>query len=285
VGLDFVVTTEHNTADGHNTWARLSGDDLLVLLGQGVVTRTGHWLALGVNPGQLIDWDYGVRDAAVQRQLAEVHRTGGLGVAAHPHAPYPSGTFMYPYTDFDVVEVWNGPWVSEAPWQADNEAALTDWGRSLASADIRRGRWRPAMGNSDVHLACQIGIPHTVVAAEDLSADAILSGIRAGRCWIAESAAVGLAFTVTAGDRRAGIGDRLDTRGEPAVACVRVRGVPDGTVTFHTGKGTAHRAVLPVTGSDEIRWHTDATESGFIRLEIRRPYGRMAALSNPIILD
>jgi len=285
VGLDFVVTTEHNTSKGHKCWARFSTDDLLVIFGQEVVTHTGHWLALGLGPGQLINWDYGVRDAGVRQQLAEVHRVGGVAVAAHPHAPYPSGTFAYPYADFDVVEVWNGLWTSESPWQANNEAALAEWGRSLA-ADIHRGRWLPAMGNSDVHLASQlVGLPHTVVAAADLSAEAILSGIRGGRSWIAESAAVDLIFTVSAGNRRAGIGGQLDTHGNPAVAHARVRGVPDGTVTIHTEKGTAHRAVLPTSGSDDIQWRTDAAESGFVRLEVRHPGGRMAALTNPITLS
>lgn len=33
---------------------------------------------------------------------------------------------MYPYQGFDVVEVWNGQWSSDVPWQADNEAALAE---------------------------------------------------------------------------------------------------------------------------------------------------------------
>ncbi|MEV6693893.1 hypothetical protein AB0M35_20720 [Micromonospora sp. NPDC051196] len=67
---------------------------------------------------------YGVRDDVIGRHLDQVRRSGGLCVAAHPHAPYPSGTLMYPYDWFDVVEVWNGCWASDLPWNADNEAAL-----------------------------------------------------------------------------------------------------------------------------------------------------------------
>jgi hypothetical protein len=283
VGLDFVAATEHNTVESHDVWGRLGGADLLVLLGQEVVTRTGHWLALGLRPGQLVEWDYGVRDAAVDRQLAEVHRVGGLCVAAHPYAPYLSGAFMYLYQGFDVVEVWNGPWTSDLAWQADNEAALAEWGRSLA-ADVHQGRWRPAMGNSDTHLDRQIGIPHTIAAASDLSADAILAGIRAGRSWIAESAAVYLTFTASSDGRYVGIGELLEVGGEPALVRVEVRGVPSGDVVFHTERGAVHRVSLPATGSGSLRWETTATESGFVRLEVRHPGGRMAALTNPIIL-
>ena len=286
VGLEFLVTTEHNadTARAHEIFGRLDSEDLLVILGQEVVTRTGHWLALGLGAGQVVDWDYGVSDAVVERHLAEVHRMGGLCVAAHPHAPYPGGTFMYLYRGFDVVEVWNGQWNSDLWWQADNEAALAEWGRGLAADIHHDGRWRPAVGNSDTHLDGQIGTPHNVVAAEELSADAILAAIRAGRTWIAESAAVRLTLTVSAGDRSAGIGERLETGAGPAVTRVEVCGVPSGAVTFHTQRGTAHRVSLPPTESGTAQWQTSAEESGFVRVEVRHPGGRMAALSNPVVL-
>ena len=282
-GLDFIATTEHNTAEAHGRWGPYAGEDLLVILGQEATTQTGHWLALGLAPGQLVDWRYGVRDDAIDRCLDQVHRAGGLCVAAHPHAPYPSGDFMYPYQGFDLVEVWNGRWSSDRPWNADNEAALAEWGRGLA-ADIHNGWWRPAMGNSDTHLAGQIGTPHTVVLAEELGRDAVLAGIRAGRSWVAESAAVALSLTVSAGERSAGVGERLATDGEPAVVRVGVRGVPSGTVSFHTDRGKVHRESLPSDGSGAVEWRSSAAESAFVRVEVRHPGGHMAALSNPVIL-
>lgn len=282
VGLDFVAVTEHNTADTHSAWQQLAGDDLLVILGQEVVTRTGHWLALGIEPGQVIDGDYGVRDDRIGQAMARVHRTGGLCVAAHPHAPYPSGTFAYPFTGFDAVEVWNGRWASDLPWNADNEAALAEWGRGLA-AGVHAGRWRPAIGNSDVHLAGQIGTPQTVVRAGVLDSDAILAGIRAGRCWIAGSATVQLSFTAEAGDRVAEVGDQLTTGGKPVVLRLRVHGVPSGTVSFHTDRGQAHHQTLPPEGAGSIEWSTSASESMFARVQVRHSDGHMAALTNPIL--
>lgn len=282
-GLDAIATTEHNTSEGHGCWGHHAGDDLLVILGQEVVTGTGHWLALGIEPGQLVDWRYRVRDDVIDRQLSQVHRVGGLCVAAHPHAPYLSGTFMYPYEGFDVVEVWNGFWTSEQPWNADNEAALAEWGRGLAAA-LHSGRWRPALGSSDTHLAGQIGTPHTVVLADELSTEAVLAGIRAGQSWIAESRAIALSIAASADGRGAGIGQRLETGGEPALVQVDVRGVPSGTVSFHTDRGKAHYESLPGNGSGAVGWHTSAAESAFVRVEIRHPGGHMAALSNPIIL-
>jgi len=257
--------------------------DLLVILGQEVVTETGHWLALGIEFGQVIDWHYGLRDDIIDQRVAQVHQAGGLCVAAHPHAPYPSGTFVYPFQGFDAVEVWNGQWSSDLPWNADNEAALAEWARGLA-AEVHRGRWRPAIGSSDVHLHGQIGTPQTVVLAEELGTEAVLAGVRAGRCWIAESAGVRLALTAHAGDRSAGIGEQLITGGEPVVVRVEVVGVPSGAATFHTDRGGVHRDALPGEGSGSITWSTSVEESAFVRVEVRHPTGHMAALTNPITL-
>jgi hypothetical protein len=283
-GLDFIAITEHNTADTHDAWEQVAGDNLLVILGQEATTQTGHWLALGIDPGQVVEWRYGVRHDVIDRYLDQVHKAGGLCVAAHPHAPYPGGAFMYPFDAFDAVEVWNGPWSSDLPWNADNNAAVAEWGRALA-AGIHVGLWLPAIGSSDTHLDGQIAIPHTVVLADELSTTAILAGIRAGNSWIAGSAAVDLSLEVCAGNRSAGIGKQLETCGEPATVRVTVSGVPSGTVSFHTDKGTVHRASLPANGPGTIEWRTSAGESAFIRAEVRHSGQQMAALTNPVILS
>ncbi|MFJ4840176.1 CehA/McbA family metallohydrolase [Streptomyces sp. NPDC088746] len=282
--LDFIATTEHNSAAAPGVWGHLAADDFLILLGEEVTTKTGHWLALGLDPGEVVDWKHPVRDGLVDKCLDQVHRAGGLCVAAHPHAPYPSGDFMFPFLGFDVVEVWNGLWTSDRPWNADNEAALAEWGRSLA-ADLRTGSWRPAMGNSDTHLGGQIGIPHTVVFAEELSTEAVLTGICAGRSWIAESADVDVSFTSHAAGRVAGVGERLATQSGQVEVHAAIRGVPAGTVSFHTDRGKVHRAPLPDDGTGAVQWDTTAEQSAFVRIEVRHRSGHVAALTNPIILN
>ncbi|SEL18336.1 CehA/McbA family metallohydrolase [Streptacidiphilus jiangxiensis] len=283
-GLDFLAATEHNSVSAHGAWAACASQDLLVLRGEEVTTRAGHWLALGLPPGELVEWDHRVGDRRIGRCLAQVRAGGGVSVAAHPHAPYPGGTFMYPYAGLDVVEVWNGPWTSDRPWQADNEAALAEWGRSLAEG-IDAGRWRPAMGNSDTHLEGQIAVPHTVVRAEELSATAVLDAIRTGRSWIADSAAVELSCTAVAdGGRSAGIGERLEAGRDAVTVRAHLRGVPSGAVSFHTDRGRMHREALPASGAGSVEWRTGAAEAAFVRIEVRRPDGAMAALTNPVVL-
>ncbi len=282
-GLDAIASTEHNTAGAHHLWAAHAGSDLLVILGQEVVTPTGHWLALGIGPGQVVEWRYRVRDGVIHEHMERVRNAGGLCVAAHPFAPYPSGVFGYSYRGFDAVEVWNGRWRSERPWNADNESALAQWGSHLI-AGARAGSWQPVVGNSDAHLEGQIGIPHNVVLAEALDVTSVLAAVRAGRCWIAESDQVGLSLGARCGDRVAGVGEQLRTCGGTAVICVEVGGVPSGTVSFHTDRGTVHRGVLTATGSGAVEWSTTAEESAFVRIEVRHPDGQMAALSNPVTL-
>lgn len=248
-GLDGFASTEHDTGEGHRRWAAAGDAGLLVILGQEVVTGTGHWLAVGLRAQQVVGWDYRARDGVVHEHVARVHDGGGLCVAAHPFAPYPGGTFGYSYAPFDAVEVWNGRWSSDLPWQADNETALAEWGRGLISG-VETGAWLPAVGGSDAHLPGQVD----------------------GR------------LTVSCGDAVAGIGERLDTGDGDAVVHVDVTGVPGGTVTLHTDRGTAHRAPLPATGAATTEWTTTAAESAFVRAEVRHAGQQMAAVTNPVLL-
>ncbi len=178
--------------------------------------------------------------------------------------------------------MWNGPWSSRLPWQADNDAALADWARSLRR-DVGRRRWRPAVAGSDAHLAGQLGVPHTVGSADGLDPGAILAGLGAGRSWAADTTATELRMHVAAGDRSAGIGEVLVTYGERCTIHLEVGGVPDGVVAVHTDTRVAHGALVPSDGVGSFEWSTTA-DASFVRVEVRHPDGRMAALTNPVIL-
>ncbi|ONK13644.1 CehA/McbA family metallohydrolase [Streptomyces sp. MP131-18] len=285
-GLDFIVTTEHNTTSGHGAWQGLWGDDLLVLCGEEVTTRNGHFLALGTDPGTFIDWRYRARDGAYAQYTRRIHRAGGLVVPAHAHAACIGCSWKFGFTGADAVEVWNGP------WNAEDELALAGWDSLLRHGD----GWLPAMGNSDAHREPDVvGLPQTVVLADDLSRPAILAGIRSGRSWVAESAAVGLAFSVT--DERgghAGIGERLRAPQDRRVTVrLDVSGVPEGVVRLVTDQGVRHTAALPGGGSGTVTWDTTPANASHVRAEVRHPApeqgesglpGPMAAITNPVFL-
>lgn len=295
--LDFITSTDHNTTSSHAVWGEFAGPDLLIMLGEEVTTRNGHWLALGLQPGQFIDWRYRSQDNEIADYQQAIHRVGGLCVAAHPYCPWVACNFKFGYQDFDAIEVWNGPWT----W--DDDAAVSTWDNLLVDAVRGRGRWIPAMGNSDAHNPGNvIGLPQNVVLADDLNRDAILAGLRAGRNWLAESADVSLSLTAS-GPRgqSAGIGDRLSAgAGDKVAVRLDVQGVPNGTVRLITDEGQILQTSLPASGTGTVTWLTTPQVSAYVRAEVRHPqadgtagapalspglnFGPMAAMTNPIFL-
>jgi hypothetical protein len=283
-GLDFIVSTEHNTSSSQLQWGDHATEDLLILNGEEVTTRSGHWPAIGLPAGQWIDWRYRASDPAdFRRFVDQVHRLGGLVTAAHPFANCFGCTYEFAYEIADLVEVWNGPWTQ------DDEASVIHWDGLL-----RGGRWIPAIGDSDAHNPDQIvGLPHTVVQANSLRQTELLAGLKAGQSWLAESSAVSLTFTASGGGRTAQIGGRVPVGTGIAVDVeVTVGGAPGTTVTILDQLGPEHTETVPDSGSATVGWTTYPRYSRWVRVEVRRPSGgvnttmpnTMVAMTNPIFL-
>ncbi len=288
-GLDFMVSTEHNTVTAAGIWGQHTAEGLLVLDGEEITTRNGHLVAAGLTPGTWIDWRYRAADGFLPRMLAKVHGDGGLAIAAHPFCPYVGCAWKFGFDGLDAVEVWNGPWTP------DDEVSLRQWDASLAAGAPGTGgdRWLPAVGASDSHHADQtVGLGQTVVLADDLEREAILAGLRAGNSYLAASSQVELEMSaIGGGGRPAGIGEVLHVSPDtPVTVDVTVRGVPGGSVHFVTDKGTLTRVDLPASGDGEARWTTTAQATTYVRAEVRlapsspMPFEPMAALTNPIFL-
>jgi hypothetical protein len=279
-GLDFVASTEHNTTSANLGWGDHAGPDLLVIDGEEVTTRDGHWLAVGLPPGAFVDWRYRAGDGAVDRVLAELHGRGGLAVAAHPFCPLPGCDWRFGYRGLDAVEVWNGPWTP------DDEAALALWDRMLAD-----GRFLPAVAGSDAHgHDDRVGHPQTVALADGLERRAVLRTLAGGRCWMAESAAVDLRLEAAAAGRSAGIGERLEVPpGQEVTVRLLVRGAAGGLARLCTGAGPVLEGRL-AGDRDTVEWTTTPAASAWARAEVRRPpaaaatLGAMVALTNPVFL-
>ncbi|WP_410564879.1 CehA/McbA family metallohydrolase [Amycolatopsis sp. cmx-4-61] len=283
-GLDFIVSTDHNTSSSQLVWGDYARDDLLILNGEEVTTRSGHWPAIGLPAGTWIDWRYRAADPRDFRRFADqVHRAGGLVTAAHPFANCFGCTYEFAYELADLVEVWNGPWTQ------DDEASVIHWDGLL-----RGGRFVPAIGDSDAHNPDQrVALPHTVVLADRLRRPELLAGLKAGRSWLAESASVQLDFTVSGGGTTAGIGERLAAgTGTPVTVKAVVAGVPGTTVTFLDQLGPEHTEPIGDSGAATVTWTTYPRYSRWVRVEVRRPSGgpnttvpnAMVAMSNPIFL-
>nr|WP_307790604.1 CehA/McbA family metallohydrolase [Streptomyces actuosus] len=287
-GLDFINSSEHNTHAAHAHWADAAGDDLLVMLGEEVTTRNGHVVALGTDPGTFVDWRHRARDGVFGRFARRIRQTGGLVVPAHPHAPCLGCAWKFGFAEADAVEVWNGPYTP------DDEMALAHWD-ALLVASVREGLgWLPAMGSSDAHRDPDtVGLPRTVVLADDLTRRAVLEGIRAGRSYVAESGRVSLSFTATGGHgEHAGIGERLEVAPDsPVTVRLAVAGAPRCTVRLVTDQGVLFTGgPLPVSGSGAVEWRTTPSYAAYVRAEVRHETalgplpGAMAACTNPIFL-
>ncbi|MFI1362963.1 CehA/McbA family metallohydrolase [Streptomyces griseochromogenes] len=287
-GLDFINSSEHNTTSSHAHWAEVAGEDLLVLLGEEVTTRNGHVLALGTEPGTFVDWRYRARDGRFGHFARRIREAGGLVVPAHPYADCVGCAWKFGFGQADAVEVWNGPYTP------DDEVALAAWDARLVASVTENREWLPAMGNSDAHRDPDvIGLPQTVVLADDLSRAAIQEGIRAGRSYLAESRYVSLAFTASCEDgRRAGIGERLAVSDDTSVSVrLEVSGAPRCSVRLVTDQGVLLTGgPLPVSGQGVVEWRTTPAYAAYVRAEVRHETalgpvpGVMAALTNPVFL-
>ena len=205
-GLDFIVSSEHNTSSAHGIWGNFAQPDLLIINGEEITTRNGHYNAYGLPNGKWIDWRYrATDDNAFVHFVNEIHQSGALAVANHPYCSYIACFWKFGYGHVDAVEVWNSPW---STW---DESALAEWDNQLVAVTKSRSTtWLPAVGASDAHRDPEVvGLPQVVVLADDLERTAILDGVRSGQLWISESSKVNLTFTAQGGAATAGIGQRL----------------------------------------------------------------------------
>jgi hypothetical protein len=282
-GLDFIVSTEHNTNAANRVWPTCRTGSLLVIPGEEVTTRHGHWLAIGLPAHGWFDWRYGPRDGVFPRFAAEARESGGLVVAAHPAVPVPGSAWEFGFHDVEAVEVWNGR------WNLDDELSLRIWQRLL-----RQGRHIVAAGGSDSHGKHQpVGSPQTAVHARELSVPAIVEGLRRGRSYIIRSRDVACELTASCpgGADTAGPGQALRVPSETAVTVTAVVSGAAGTkAVLITAAGCVGRATVSSERA-RLQWKLDAataSEARFARLEVReaqrgRP-GAMVALTNPVWL-
>jgi hypothetical protein len=281
-GLDFIVSTEHNTNAANRVWPVCDTGSLLVIPGEEVTTRHGHWLAVGLSAHAWVDWRYGPRDGVFPRFATEVRQAGGLVVAAHPAVPLPGSAWEFGFADVDALELWNGR------WNLDDELSLRIWQRLL-----RQGRRVVAVGGSDSHGKRQlVGSPQTAVHAGELSIPAIVDGLRCGRSYIARSRDVAMELTASCpssgGRDVAGPGQTLRVPTETAVTVTAViSGAPGTKAALITAAGCAGRATVR-SARARLRWELDAASARFARLEVREAgqgrLGAMVALTNPVWL-
>ena len=160
-GLRIIAITDHDSFQGalaakHLAEKQYSGE-VLVVVGNEVRTDKGDVLVYCYEPfntprelGLLID---------------KAHENNCLVVPAHPFdvLRLGIGEYIYEYSGWDAVEVWN---------------ASASKGANRKAIAAARELGLPGLANSDAHIPEYIGVAHTLIDVEELSIDSVFKAIR-----------------------------------------------------------------------------------------------------------
>lgn len=176
-GFDYIALTDHNTS-AQNDFS-LENWNILVIPGMELTTYWGHMAFLGVK--EPVDDIRILGEEDLRKQIAIGRQRGALVSLAHPY----KGPSIWEYgydLDFDIYEVWNGP------WSENNNMALELWQKMLSG-----GRRVPAVGGSDSHgskKAHSINyesshqIPTTWINSESRSVKGLVENMKKGHVFI-----------------------------------------------------------------------------------------------------
>jgi hypothetical protein len=296
-GLDFIAITDHNAMSQYEAMRELQPyfDKLLLIPGREMTTFWGHFNIFGTT--QYID--YRVQPGHdVNAVLHDVHDHGAIASVNHADAPGGEicmGCVWEPQTPVDLglltgVEVING-------------------GRFLlSSADVwdrylAQGARLTAISGSDNHDgpaaapdSTVIGLPATVVEADELSVPAILDGIRKGRVFIDLTGSRDRVIDMDAGlasddgaSARVKMGSEIRA-GASAVINFQVRVANCQRSSVHLlldGRQTAALPPLTTTVGTEtlsFPWKADGARH-WIRAEVRDSNNSLVLISNPIYIS
>jgi predicted metal-dependent phosphoesterase TrpH len=250
-GLDFLAIADHNTITQRRYFHPQSSPDLVFVRAMEVTTAEGHANVYGVD-----EWiDFRMTKPSDAHTLAQlVHDKGGLLSINHDK---PAIAWEYELPAADCQEVW------QSTWMAWNWIALERWQQRLAS-----GLRLSAIGGSDYHQPVELrpegplvlARPTTVLWLPELSEDAILAAMKAGRGYITESP-TGPSLVMTVDDQPMGAE-------VTAPRSVRIETTGASGDRLSLIDATGEFAAFPIT---EDSWHHEIfmpAAKGFIRAEI-----------------
>lgn len=170
VGLDAIAMTWHRrvcTDPLAETYARQNG--VLLMRGMEAEIEGKHLVVVGLEEGDLpgeTTWD--------EVRALRARKPGVLVMAPHPFYPHPSCLHRQLAGNDDCIDV--------VEWCALHVQWLPD----KVSPNLRAARWahrhgKPLLACSDAHSPQAIGRNPSTVEADELTQDAVLSAIRAGR--------------------------------------------------------------------------------------------------------
>jgi len=162
-GLDAIAITGHNELfDGKlGRWAGRFSGGTTVLVGQEILHPDHHVIAVGIE--QVVDSRRPVSD-----QIDDVHRQGGVAIAAHPTRGFWGGFDERALAKLDGAEVCHPMIYLRPEYQVEYE-------------EFQKRAALAAIGSSDFHGTGRMGMCRTYVFARDNTPEAIVEALREHR--------------------------------------------------------------------------------------------------------
>jgi hypothetical protein len=295
-GLDFIAITDHNASSQYDAMRELQPyfDKLLLIPGREITTFQGHINFLGST--DFVDFRLdGKTVPDMNALLRAADSVGAITSINHPDSPTGEicmGCGWTPATPVDMHLLTSVEAVNEGD-EMHGISELPFWNKEL-----NRGCRLTGIGGSDNHRpmipldhAGSIGTPTTVVYATELSAPAILDGIRAGHVFIDLAGTSDRIIDVTAqtASQTVHAGDLLQAaQGEPVNFEAHVTNAAVGTLRWIED---GHEVTAP-TNSDisqpqqtvPLPWTSDGLRHWF-RAEIVGPDGKLWLIANPVYVN
>jgi hypothetical protein len=271
--MDFLAITDHNTTACQHKLEETVNPGLILLRGLEVTTFKGHFNIWGIP-----DWvDFRIQKPEdMEAALQYANQLGAVTSCNHPKLFGPP--WDYPeVSNFQSLEVWNGP------WSGLDEMALEYW-LSL----LETGRRVPAVGGSDFHKLSEgernIGTPTNWVYIPDKPDPAnILKAIRRGHVSLSDEPDGPFLDLRSGEDNQVMGGDVLALANNQVIRLRCQRGIGCQVQIFDQGAILFEREVHKE--DETIEWALQANAKRYIRAELRAANGRLRALTNPIYLS
>lgn len=274
-GMDFLAVADHNTIASQRDLESMLEPGLILIRGVESTTFKGHFNILGIP-----DWvDFRVHTPdEMQSALQFAAELGALTSCNHPKPLGPDWDFKE-VTNFDCVEVWNGPWTGL------NEISLEYWTGLLA-----KGRRIPAVGGSDFHRVGErsgaedrdLGIPaNWVLVSGTPTAEKILSAIRLGHASLSASPS-GPFLELSSVDGKVQAGDLVNPPpGSLVNLRIRCLGGIGCLLRLIDQRGRVYEQAITLA-DETVDYTVNPSLSQFCRAELRNTDDQMRALTNPI---
>jgi len=274
-GFSFLALTDHNSVLTHHEFAEVgrAHPKFLLLCGEEFTSPYGHANIIGMRAGEWFDFRVDSGDGRLPRIIDMAHESGAVFSVNHPYSTCLTCLWRFlgsEWTKADAVEVWSGPF-------GDHDRRAVDLWESM----LRFGKHINAFGGSDYHTGDGAWTPAVWVYAENLSQPAVMDALRKGRIFLSDGLNGPKVF--------------LSVRGRSALPGDTIEPDEDGTVPVEVrvigGKGMTLRLIwlgseinLPVETDYAVLSHAVPvnTTHSYVRAELLRPDGGMAALTNPI---